>query len=336
MDLITVEKGLTTETDVTETTVEAHIEDSEEFVAVKVAKILRVYILPCLLVVGTVGNTLSLVVMTRPSQRGKVTSLILSVLAVVDTMCLYTGLLRQWIRVITGIDVRTLSVASCKLHVFMVFWSSDLAGWLIALIAVDRFISVIFPHSAKQLMTQRRGVVMVVGVIVFLGLINSQLLGIRQLNAIGTSCGHINTYYALHIWPWIDFCLFCIIPFFIILVCNVAIVVRLVYMKARSASERMTSMTLTLMTVSLAFLVCTLPTALYLPLTNLFLNDDPYHLAVFDLWYAVADVMMYTNNAINFFLYCIIGTSFRQQLLSPFCKNRVTPISHLSTTRMTH
>ncbi len=52
---------------------------------------------PVLIIIGTVGNLLSAVVMLRQNLRKCTTSLYLLVLAVVDTLVLYTGLLRHWI-----------------------------------------------------------------------------------------------------------------------------------------------------------------------------------------------------------------------------------------------
>ena len=49
---------------------------------------------PCIMVLGTLGNTLSGMVMILKTNRRTVTGLLFFVLAIVDTLVLYTGLLR--------------------------------------------------------------------------------------------------------------------------------------------------------------------------------------------------------------------------------------------------
>ena len=61
---------------------------------------------PVLLLVGTVGNVLSILVMSRRSLRGSQASLYLIVLAVSDIMALYTGLLRHFLHKVFDLDIR--------------------------------------------------------------------------------------------------------------------------------------------------------------------------------------------------------------------------------------
>ena len=67
-----------------------------------------------LLVLGTLGNGLSIVVLSRKAMRRSTVSIYLTVLSVVDMFALYTGLLRQWLRFYFLIDVRHIGQAFCK------------------------------------------------------------------------------------------------------------------------------------------------------------------------------------------------------------------------------
>ena len=67
-------------------------------------------------VFGTVGNVLSIIVMTRKSMRSNTMALMLTVLAVVDTLVLWVDMLRQYLNKIHDIDLRSFSNISCKLH----------------------------------------------------------------------------------------------------------------------------------------------------------------------------------------------------------------------------
>ena len=59
-----------------------------------IAKGIEKVVPPCILVVGTLGNTLSGAVMIQKTYRRTVTGLLFFVLAIVDTLVLYIGLIR--------------------------------------------------------------------------------------------------------------------------------------------------------------------------------------------------------------------------------------------------
>ena len=59
-------------------------------------KAFQIYVYPVVFVIGIIGNGLSLVVMTRKSLRGQVTSFYLALLAVFDTLALMSGMVPNW------------------------------------------------------------------------------------------------------------------------------------------------------------------------------------------------------------------------------------------------
>ena len=69
---------------------------------------------PILLVVGSLGNSMSIAVLSRKGMRRSNAAVYLIVLSVVDLLVLYTGLLRQWIRYYFNTDVRHFGPVSCK------------------------------------------------------------------------------------------------------------------------------------------------------------------------------------------------------------------------------
>jgi hypothetical protein len=79
------------------------------------------YAPPFLIVMATVGNILSVIVLQHPTFRKSSTSFILSALAIVDLLIVHTGLMRQWLIYQFNIDVRLFSSFSCKFHIFLVY-----------------------------------------------------------------------------------------------------------------------------------------------------------------------------------------------------------------------
>ena len=69
---------------------------------------------PILLVLGTLGNGLSVAVLSHKAMKQSNASIYLIVLSVVDVFALYVGLLRQWLRFGFSIDIRNFGPWQCK------------------------------------------------------------------------------------------------------------------------------------------------------------------------------------------------------------------------------
>ena len=80
-----------------------------------------------------------------------------------------------------------------------------------------------------------------------------------------------------------------------------------------SAQESGTRLTAMLLTVTFAFLVTTLPTN-FMNIASAFLQGSSNVLDTYSLLYDIAELLMCSNHAMNFYLYCATGRRFRQQL----------------------
>ena len=146
----------TTSGDLT-TTEEAVYIDIYSFVEMKVHDFLFLYISPVIILFGTLGNILSLVVLQSRYYKSSPTSIALSALALADIGSLTTGPLRHWIRLVSGIDVRLFAKLSCKIHVWVnLFDTNCLSGNILALTCFERFVCVWFPLKVGEWVTKRR------------------------------------------------------------------------------------------------------------------------------------------------------------------------------------
>ncbi|GFR65542.1 FMRFamide receptor-like [Elysia marginata] len=82
------------------------------------------------------------------------------------------------------------------------------------------------------------------------------------------------------------------------------------------SSARPKNLTRTLLVINSVFLICNIPIVIYMTGKTYFFpggyNDRQ------NLFNACANFIMYTNNALNFLLYCLTGTRFRHQLRAMF------------------
>ena len=99
--------------------------------------------------------------------------------------------------------------------------------------------------------------------------------------------------------------------------------------KSSSSSESSTRLTVMLLTVSFTFLITTLPMNITLICTT-FWNSYAKDVAVgakFKLIRTIAEMLMYANHSMNFFLYCATGNKFRQELLAVFRRKKNPSLS---------
>lgn len=205
------------------------IEDFDQYV---IGNYIWIYVSPILLIVGTVGNLLSIAVLLRKRMRRSTTMFYLTCLSFADLFTLYTGLLRYWIRRAFDVDIRNLSDMGCKIHTFLVYVSLDLTVWILVSVTVDRCLSVSFPFKAKRMCTLKRSKWMVIIILTVLVLINMHFLW--QLELVDTwefrcdaNSEAADNFYN-YVWPWIDLCVFCLVPFTVMIICNAKIIYQIV------------------------------------------------------------------------------------------------------------
>lgn len=96
-------------------------------------------VFPTLVAVGSGANTLVIVVLRRGAINMDNLSFFLSVLAVVDTVFLYTSAFKTWLRVMWGFELLHMGSWSCKLGLFLNQLCSTLSAWLVLVIAWQRW-----------------------------------------------------------------------------------------------------------------------------------------------------------------------------------------------------
>ena len=88
---------------------------------------------------------------------------------------------------------------------------------------------------------------------------------------------------------------------------------------------RLTSITYMLITVSITFLLLTLPSSIYYVWRGFIpaIIYEPQYSANIGLFAVVALLLSYVNNSINFLLYCISGRQFRKEFINMITRQRV-------------
>ena len=275
-----------------------------------------IYGAPPIVILGTIGNILSAVVMNRKSLRASTTSLYLTVLAVSDLFCLYIGLVPLWVQFTFSYWIGNMPNIGCTTYWSVLYFAFHFEAWVLVSVSLERFVAVWFPTRHKFLFTKSRAIIgLLILSIVFLG----ETLHFH-FTYDTVDCHLIKKYiqFTKYVYPWIEMALASLLPFAIMAMTSFAIILKL--MKNRKALEttKISSMTGILITVNIAFFLTTVPICIYvialrIMLANGLVSEDTFFLFV-ELW-AWVNLVLYVNNASNFVLYCVTGRRFRAELL---------------------
>lgn len=328
-----------------------------EYFAFRLHKRLLFYLSPLIFVVGFVGNTLSVVILTRRQFRRVATYTYLTAVSAADTLVLIFGLLRQWLSEITDTDPTVYADWTCKAIMVLNYSFSVYSVWLLIAVAVERYLVVSRPLKVQGQCTRRRAVVVVVLLLFvavatnihFAWTLRVEVETIEVVNG-SNATDLVRRCYAPPeldlavnvVWPWIDLVAYLFAPFVTIFVLNAIIIHKVVDARRRRGGMSEGSacwsppgsrrrhgacivvdelgvnarLAIMLVTVSFTFLLLTLPMCVWQSIKML-LDLDLSDLSIMSsaaLATTVSRLLMYTNHAANFYLYCATGRKFRRQL----------------------
>ena len=193
------------------------------------SQFLRLYVPPCLLIIGTLGNILSFLILIRKRAS---TYLYLAVLAVLDILVLYVGLMRLWIAEFT-VDLQNTSNWLCKAVNYLGYVSSDCSVWIIIAVTFERFVAVCLPLKAPQICKRARAKIIISVCILSICTLNCPMIWAVELQTTEqsgsnlVSCRAMEGYETLinRVWPWVDAAVYSIIPF-LLLTCLNSLIIR--------------------------------------------------------------------------------------------------------------
>ena len=295
-------------------------------------KTIFLYVSPVLLGVGTVGNVLAIIVLLSREMRASGVNLILTVLAMADLCLLYTSLLRAWVLFLTkgAVDMRAFNIHACRVHMFFTYFSVQLSPMTLALMTVERVVSVCAPLRAREWCSRGNTIKALAGLVVLLAGFDLVLFVSvtfeHSLAGAGQKC--FFTDQMTSIWYLIQTFFEAYIPFAIIFIGNGLIIYKLVKAERKRAdkmattNEGATSATNTsvmLVTISFFFLLTNLPFSIWANGHNKhWPTTSPDHAlrARSFMAYAITYEMSKMNNSFNFVFYCVFAKTFRTAFAS--------------------
>ncbi|KAL8598947.1 hypothetical protein ACOMHN_015526 [Nucella lapillus] len=299
---------------------------------------------PLILLSGTIGNVLTIVIMRRlTSADGSVIHVFFTATAVGDLLCLVVNTLDITLQEIFGLDLKVEHRAVCKAHALLFGVAGTVSCWYLVCVSLHRAMAVVWPHRVHVLCTRRTahvilGVITAFNVLLFSHFlfgfdITPPIRGRRYCFFASRSYQD----FLLNVFVYVDLLAVSVLPFVAIMAANCVLVRALVRSVTRAgaslsrgSADRLkarekdaTSVTLTVLTVSLTFLALTLPFNV-----NYIVNFDtgaatshasPREVARGIFVTTVCDMLRQANSAVNFYLYVLTGRRFRQEFFRIVC-----------------
>ena len=198
-------------------------------------------VIPVIVLMGTVGNTLSFCVLMRRRMRSTPMYFYLTLLAVADTFVLYVSAFKVWIRAMTRFEVLHLSNVGCKLIMFILLCSFYLSAWLVVLVTLDRFLVVWFPFRGYLLMRIRQARLTAGVLAVVVAVYNVHVfwtMGLHRFGSAPTCDAAQDNFFMTHVFEYLKLISYCVVPFTIVLALNVGILVRINRVYTNAAVRR--------------------------------------------------------------------------------------------------
>ena len=303
---------------------------------------------PVFLLVGTVGNVLTLITVTSKQCKKSSFVVYLGALAVADLASLYVGSINAWLFYAFDIDIM-LGAVSCKMLGFMFYVCKMMSSLLVATLSTDRMVCCCFPTKKDQLCSPKSAMIVISIILGFVLMINvHELYGFKVITADNvTICGFVDNGYATFFGVYftlVDTSIYFIVPTILIIVANI-LTVREVISSTKRTSHLMSvaavrsrvrndrQMVVMAVAVSAVFLLTTSPLGITTIIRPYVLSDSEVFYASSDidyLWWTIVGILTELNLSINFFLYVIAGRRFREDLkIAIRCgrSSRVAPIS---------
>ena len=299
------------------------------------------YLTPTILLVGTVGNVLSLIAVSNRNCRKSSFTTYIASLAVVDTVVLYANLIPYWLNHAFSIVLENTNQISCKLVYFLKTFARQLASWLVSAMTVERTFCTFFPHKINIVCHSKTGFKVTGTFVVVLSALNAHIFYGFQISSVHnvTACmfaDNIYGYFIVYYYTWIDFGVYFLCPVICIIIANSATVCK-VYRTNKllaisvvsdtNRTKRTRHLLIITLLVSITFVLCLFPASLYhaiLPyLTDASTEAHPQSSNADIIWTSLYYWQM-INHAVNFFLYVLSGQRFRRDLKNAFSPSTTT------------
>ncbi len=297
--------------------------------------VFEVILLGLIVLLGTVGNVLSLAVFSRKRFKNISVNFMFRIMCITDTLCLLQAL--QTVLFYAGIyNIRTQSELTCKLFPYLAYSLLPIKGWILVFIDFERYMSVKNPAKKLILQNSRIQVISIVYICVFNFLwyipfmTNLNLFETRNKKLVCNQLKNVKKKVA----DTMDILNSSLVPFSLMIMFTVLIVMEVYRSKNRIGTnlknlcvvkkeQKCKKFTITLVLTNLAFIFFNIPFRI---------NSFLYAFYHNKLLIAIFRFICYGSFAMPIFIYVVTNSLFRKELLEMMgLKNQKKTANTMST-----
>ena len=282
---------------------------------------------------GLLGNLLIIIVTSRMKPFNS-TSLFMTSLAVVD-------LLATSFRIPFNL-LRFTTTTICQLMWYLYNALPLFSNWILVLWTIERLIAVQFPLRVMEWCTVKRTAFSIIAAGIFSFAVDIPWSYTQIISPKGDRCviRDESREFIYKLWYKVDSSIHIFIPMIIIFLCNILIIYRLQQTtkrhkemtsneeSRRKREKEQRNTTITLLTVSFAFLILHTPITVYncMAMSTIVINDREVR-ATWEFINFVGLTVAEFQNSVNFYLYFLTGRRYRKAFYSLIVPCRKTPTS---------
>nr|ANO39029.1 GCR055 [Schmidtea mediterranea] len=274
------------------------------------------------LIMGTIGNLLIIIISSRQKTR-PFTKLFIVSEAVWDLAILLLSSIRYAYNSLYSIEIRNHNLAMCKSHSFLTYFFNDISSWVLMILSIERFLLLKYPTNSKlKSLTVKHASVITV---ILLGL--SFVKNFLHFLSVYDETDKICIIYSLEIQvviSYVDLVFNAIIPFIGVAMSTIGTLI-LLRIHNQKLSENVSNSSRTssavqvlkmVLAISIYNFITAIPqTILSIILSSEIFNYDEAKLEITFLFFRLSLLFYISNNAIKFYLYIFVSTSYRKMLL---------------------
>ena len=314
------------------------LQETQSYMTFKVAGYIAYYWFPVLIPLGLVGNTLSFLVMIKPNNRKVSTCIYMAAISINDSLLLCFGL-HDWL--VGALKISQWREWECKIAAYLDNLTLQCATYQVLAMTFDKYVAIKWPHRSTIYSTPRTAKVIILTIIVSVVIYNLPHLYTTTI-VEGACYGYSAKSIITKVFSWFTIVINAIIPFTLLIHMNYILVKTVkdsrkmfrnsvgsagVATREKTMKSAETQLTTMLLLVTTLFLILLLPTYIRFIYAAFVTSDTPSKFATSMLISEMSYKLYVTNSGINFFLYCISGQKFRNDLKEIICCIRISSSS---------
>ncbi len=267
-----------------------------------------------LVIVGTISNLLTFIVLCRPTfhdTRKQPTIYYMRAIAIFDILMLYGWNLDHYISSVYGLLLQRYSIILCKILSFLNYFAAQTSAWLRVFMCLDRYIS-LSRLQPTWFNRSKNVLISIICIIIMFALFNFHIiLFARFYKNDGKINVNARQYKIYPLWDYINLGLYNCVPFILMIIFNSGVIYHLIRLRRISSVQNSRihhrAISITLLLTTFLFLLMTIPATVSFAFF--------YSTASLPLLH-ILDSMLYTYHISSFPLYLITFNEFRRECLA--------------------